>query len=118
MDVVYRLGSASAAEVQAGLDQPPTYTTIRGLLRILERKGHLRHEVDGPRFVYFPSTPRDEAGASLLSHLVRTFFDGSASKTMAALLGSGARVTEGELARLTELIERAKSGREPGRKGP
>jgi predicted transcriptional regulator len=108
MDVVYRLGRATAADVVAGLPDPPTYTTVRGLLRILEEKGHLRHEQDGPRYVYAPSTPREDAGASILWHVVRTFFDGSASKAMAALLGSGA-ASDAELARLTELVERAKS---------
>ena len=105
MDVVYRLGRATAAEVHAALPEAPTYTTVRGLLRILEEKGHLRHEEDGPRYVYFPSTPREDAGQSLLSHVVRTFFDGSASKAMAALLGAGGAANEAELARLEQLIE-------------
>ena len=114
MDVVYRLARATAAEVHAELDDAPTYTTVRGILRILEQKGHLRHEEDGPRYVYFPSTPREDAAASVLSHVVRTFFDGSTSKAMAALLG-GAKPNDAELARLAELIERARDARE--RKG-
>ena len=104
MDVVYRLGRATAAEVHEALPEAPTYTTVRGLLRILEEKGHLRHEEDGPRYVYFPSTPREDAGRSLLSHVVRTFLDGSASKAMAALLGAGGAANEAELARLEQLI--------------
>jgi predicted transcriptional regulator len=105
MDVVYRLERATAADVHAELPNAPTYTTVRGLLRILEEKGHLRHEEDGPRYVYFPSTSREDAGSSLLSHVVRTFFDGSPSKAMAALLGTRSGGSEAELARLEQLIE-------------
>ena len=108
MDVVYRLGRATAAEVTAELPDAPTYTTVRGLLRILEAKGHLRHEEDGPRYVYLPSQPREDAGASLLSHVVHTFFDGSPTRAVAALLGSDAPPSDAELARLSELIERAR----------
>ena len=109
MDVIYRLGRANAAEVHEQLADAPTYTTVRGLLRILEEKGHLRHEQDGQRYVYVPSTPRDDAGASQLTHVVRTFFDGSASKAMAALLGSGEARSEDELKRLQQLIDQARS---------
>ena len=113
MDVVYRVGRATAAEVHAALPDAPTYTTVRGLLRVLEQKGHLRHEEDGPRYVYVPSTPRDAAGASLLTHVVRTFFDGSPAKAVAALLGSrGGRVSDAELARLAELVERARASQD------
>lgn len=113
MDVVYRVGQATAAEVHAELPDAPTYTTVRGLLRILEEKGHLQHVEEGPRYVYRPSTPREDAGASLLSHVVSTFFDGSAAKAMAALLGSGAgKVSDAELARLAELVERARETKE------
>ena len=109
MDVVYKLGRATAAEVEAEMPDQPTYTTVRGLLRILEEKGHLRHEVDGVRFVYLPSLPREAAGASVITHVVRTFFDGSASKAMAALLGSGAsELGEADLARLEEVVRRAR----------
>src|SRR5918997_1173209 len=79
MDVIYRLGRATAVEVTAQLPDPPTSTAVRGLLRILEEKGHLRHEQDGVRYVYFPSTPREAAGTSVLTHVVRTFFGGSAA---------------------------------------
>ena len=108
MDVIYRLGRANAAEVHEQLADPPTYTTVRGLLRILEEKGHLRHEQDGQRYVYAPSTPRDDAGASHLSHVIRTFFDGSPSKAMAALLGAGEARSDEELKRLQQLIEQAR----------
>ena len=109
MDIVYRLGTATAADVHAELPDAPTYTTVRGLLRVLEEKGHLRHEEDGPRYLYSAATPRQEAGVSLLTHVVRTFFDGSASKAMAALLGSGAsELGEADLARLEEVVRRAR----------
>ncbi len=112
MDVVYRLGRATAAEVHAELPDAPTYTTVRGLLRVLEEKGHLVHEEDGPRYVYLPSTPRKDAGASLLSHVVRTFFDGSPSEAMAALLGSEQDgLSDRELDRLARLVERARRDR-------
>jgi predicted transcriptional regulator len=111
MDVVYRLKRATVAEVHAELPSAPTYTTVRGLMRILEEKGQLEHEEDGPRFVYFPSTPREDAGKSILSHVVRTFFDGSASEAMAALIGSGATTSDAELARLETLIDEARERR-------
>jgi predicted transcriptional regulator len=109
MDVVYRLGRATAADVRAGLADPPTYTTVRGLLRILEAKGQLRHEEEGTRYVYRPATPRDEAGASHLAHVVRTFFDGSAARAMAALLGAESEVSDAELDRLARLVEEART---------
>ena len=113
MDVVYRLGRATAAEVHAELPDAPTYTTVRGLLRVLEEKGHVRHEEDGPRYVYLSSTPREDAGASLLSHVVRTFFDGSPAEAMAALLGSqqAGGVSDAELERLAALVDRARQGK-------
>jgi predicted transcriptional regulator len=114
MDAIYRRGRATAAEVRAEMPDAPTYTTVRGLLRILERKGHLRHEEKGTRFVYSPSLPRQAAGTSILSHIVRTFFDGSAASAMAAMLGSSERSLNGaELERLSELVkkERRKMGK-------
>src|SRR3954469_10960094 len=86
MDVVYRLERATAAEVLAGLPDPPSYSAVRGMLRLLEEKGFLRHEQDGPRYVYLPTTERDEARRSALAHLLRTFFDGSRESAVAALL--------------------------------
>lgn len=113
MDVLYRRGRATAADVHAELDDAPTSTTVRGLLRILEEKGHVRHVVDGQRFVFAPSVPRDREGASMLSHIVRTFFDDSPSKAMAALLGQRENHTEEELQRLEALLNETRDGRRP-----
>ena len=107
MDAIYRRGRATAAEVRAEMPDAPTYTTVRGLLRILERKGHIRHEEEGLRFVYSPSLQRQHAGASILSHVVRTFFEGSAANAMAAMLGSSERsVNAAELELLSELVKK------------
>ena len=119
MDVVYRRGRATAAEVHADLPDAPTYTTVRGLLRVLEEKGHLRHEEHGRQFVYLPSTAKSDAGASQLSHVVRTFFGGSPADAMAALLGTQqARVSDEELERLAALVAQARErGDGRGRSG-
>lgn len=110
MDIVYRLRQATAAEIHEQLPDPPTYTAVRGLLRVLLDKGHLVVESDGIRYLYKPTTPREAAGASVLSHVVRTFFDGSAAKAMAALIGSpDARLTEADLERLARLVEQARA---------
>ena len=112
MDVVYRRGRATAAEVLADLPDPPSYSAVRGMLRLLEDKGHLRHEQDGPRYVYVPTTARDEARRSALAHLLRTFFDNSREAAMAALLDlGGAPLADDEYARLKTALEQA---REPG----
>jgi predicted transcriptional regulator len=109
LDVLYRLGRATAAEVTAELEDAPTSTTVRGLLRILEEKGHVRHERDGVRYVYLPAVEKEDAGVSVLSHVLRTFFEGSPSQAMAALLGSGkARPGEAELERLARLVDDAR----------
>jgi len=109
LDVLYRLGRATAAEVTAQLDDAPTSTTVRGLLRILEEKGHVRHEQDGLRYVYLPAVPREDAGVSVLSHVLKTFFEGSPSRAMAALLGSrGDGLTGAELERLARIVEDAR----------
>lgn len=109
MDVVYRRGKASAAEIHAALTDAPTYTTVRGLLRVLLRKGHIRHEQEGRRYVYLPSTPRHKAGALSLSHVVKTFFAGSPADAMAALLGSEKRrLSAAELDRLAALLAKAR----------
>ena len=81
MDVVYRLGRATAAEVQEGLPDPPSYSAVRALLRVLEEKGHLRHEQDGPRNVYVPTVPRDAARSSAVRALLETFFGGSRARS-------------------------------------
>jgi predicted transcriptional regulator len=109
MDVVFRLGRATAADVHAAIPDAPTYTTVRGLLRILETKGHLRHEERGRQYVYRPSVPKPEAGTSHLAHVVRTFFGGSPAEAMAALLGSqGAALPREEIDRLAALVDQAR----------
>jgi predicted transcriptional regulator len=119
MDVIYSRGRATAADVTAALPDAPTYTTVRGLLRILEEKGHVRHADEGGRYVYFPSTPREDAGTSQLQHVVRTFFDGSAAKAMAAFLGSTREgLHDDELARLREIVESAGKNAKGKRSGP
>src|SRR5918999_2255081 len=108
MDILYRRERATAAEVMDDLPGNSSYSTVRTQLRVLEEKGHVRHEVDGPRFVYLPAVPRHAARKTALRHLVDTFFDGSAEKVVAALLGGeGARLSEEELRRIAELVSRA-----------
>jgi predicted transcriptional regulator len=111
LEILYRLGHASAAEVAALMSDAPTYTTVRGLLRVLENKGYIRHGNDGVRYVYSPIMPKTTAGASVLAHVVRTFFNGSPAEAMAALLGSTSGVSDEDLRRLTRLVERARKGR-------
>jgi predicted transcriptional regulator len=109
MDVIYRLGRATAADVHDALPDRPSYSTIRALLRVLETKGHLRHVEDGPRYVYSPTVPRERARESALRQLVTTFFDGSTEAAVAALLDlSAARLSDTELNRLAGLIAQAK----------
>lgn len=116
MDVVYRLGKATAADVHAALPDAPTYTTVRGLLRVLVEKGHVRHEQEGRRYVYLPSTPRPAAGASSITHVVKTFFAGSPADAMAALLGAEKdRISDAELARLAELVAKARQNKRAAR---
>jgi predicted transcriptional regulator len=113
MDLLFRVGRATAAEVMDGLSDAPSYSAVRALLRILERKGHVRHEEEGRAYVYLPVVRRDAARQSALSHLLKTFFDNSAEQAMAALLAmKGERMTEGELERMARMIEHArKEGR-------
>jgi predicted transcriptional regulator len=109
MDVVYRRGRATAAEVLAELSDPPSYSAVRALLRILEGKGHLRHEKAGSRYVFRPARSRERAARSALKRVLRTFFDGSAEKAVVALLDvSDAKLPQPELDRLVRLIEQAK----------
>lgn len=106
MDVLYRLGRATAAEVMESLAGAPGYSTVRTQLRVLERKGHVRHEEEGLRYVYMPTVARRSARRSALKHLVDTFFDGSTTQAVAALLGGEAsRVSNEELARIEELVK-------------
>lgn len=109
MDVLYRLGSATAAEVQANIADAPSYSAIRALLRILVEKGHARHSYDGPRYVYSPVISRPVAQKSALRQLVKTFFNGSASNAVAALIDmSGKDLSDSELDRLAAIVEQAK----------
>src|SRR3954463_464545 len=99
MDIIYRRGRATAAEVLADLPDPPSYSAVRAMLRLLEEKGHLRHEQDGPRYVFLPTVHRDRAQKSALTHVVRTFFNGSAPDAVAALLDEGGKLTDADLDR-------------------
>ena len=109
MDVIYRAGRASAAEVLDQLADPPSYSAVRALLRVLEEKGHLRHEEDGPRYVFMPTVPRERARASALRQVLHTFFDGSTEQAVAALLDlSSTKMSDAELDRLSKLIIDAK----------
>jgi len=108
MDVVYRLGRATAQEVRDHLADPPSYSAVRALLRILEDKGHLNHHQDGPRYVYVPTVPREKARATALRQLVRTFFDGSAGAAALALLDLSSDLSDAELAQLEALVERVR----------
>jgi BlaI family penicillinase repressor len=111
LDILYAKGSATAAEVRATLPDPPSYSAVRALLRILEEKGHATHETRGTRYVYVPSVPRENARNSALTRIVQTFFDGSAAQAAAALVDSGS-LSDDDLTRLSEMIERArKEGR-------
>ena len=110
MDVVYRLGKAAVSDVLERLPDPPSYSAVRALMRILEDKGHLRHEVDGPRYVYLPTVPQGDARATALSHMVRTFFGGSTEAAVAALLDlSEGGLSQPELDRLALLIDEARN---------
>ena len=110
LDVLHRLGSASAADVRASLDKPPSDSAVRTHLRILEEKGHARHEQDGPRYVYLPVQSREVAGRSALRHLMRTFFEGSPDRAVAALLDeASADLSADGLDRLDDLIQRARA---------
>jgi predicted transcriptional regulator len=108
MDVLYRQGRATAAEVRAGMPDPPSYSAVRATLRILEDKGAVSHESESGKYVYVPRVPRAAARQSALRSLVDTFFGGSAAEAAAALLGGEAsEITSEELDRLAKLVEKA-----------
>jgi BlaI family transcriptional regulator, penicillinase repressor len=113
MDVLYRLGRATAAEILAAIPDPPGYSAVRAMLRVLEDKKHIRHEEKDLRYVYSPVVPRDKARRSAVAHLLDTFFDGSAEQAVATLLNVSARDLKAEdFDRLAGLIEQArKEGR-------
>jgi len=109
MDVIYQRGRASAAEVMEGLPDPPSYSAVRALLRVLEAKGHVRHKQDGPRYVFYPTVSRDRARQSALKQVVGTFFEDSTEQAVATLLDMSAKeMSDAELERLAELIAQAK----------
>jgi predicted transcriptional regulator len=109
MDILYRRSRATAAEVLEDMTDPPTYSAVRALLRILEDEGHIKHVQDGPRYVYLPAVARNDARKSALSHVVTTFFDGSVEQAVATLVESSrSKLSKEELERLSQLIEKAK----------
>ena len=108
MDVLYRRGRATAAEVMAELPGEPNYSTVRTQLRVLEEKGHVRHDEEGLRYVYTPAVPRNSVRKSALRHLVDTFYEGSTEKVVAALLGGSGRLSDEELNRIAALVSEAR----------
>lgn len=109
MDILFRRGRTTAAEVMAELPGNPSYSTVRTQLRVLEEKGHVRHEESGLRYVYVPVVTRQAARKSALRHLVDTFFDGSAEQAVAALLGGeGSRISDAEIDRIAALVDKAR----------
>ena len=111
MDVLYQKGRATAAEVLENIPDPPSYSAVRALLRILEQKGHVRHEESEGKYVFMPIVSRDKAKRSAIRHVVQTFFDGSPHDAVAALIdASSTKLSNSELDRLQELIEKARKG--------
>lgn len=110
MDIVYRIGRASAADIRAQLPDPPHLAAVRTLIRILEEKGQLRHVKEGPRHVYLPTTPRTVAQRSALRHLIGTFFNGSRAAALAALVDDADRpLSADERAEMDAVIRRLRS---------
>jgi predicted transcriptional regulator len=109
IDILYAQGQATAAEVQAALPEPPSYSAVRAMLRILEDKGHVKHQQDGPRYLYVPTIARDNAKRSALRHMLKTFFDGSAEQAISALLDDTSKLSDAELDRLARLIDQARN---------
>jgi predicted transcriptional regulator len=111
MDILFTQGRATAAEVQSALPDPPSYSAVRAMLRILEEKGHIHHQQDGPRYVFAPTVARENAKKSAIRHVLKTFFDGSASQAISTLLDDdSSKLSEAELDRLAHMIERARKG--------
>jgi predicted transcriptional regulator len=109
IDILYAQGRATAAEVQSLLPDPPSYSAVRAMLRILDEKGHVRHEQDGPRYVYLPTVARENAKRSAMRHMLQTFFDGSTAQAISALLDdSSAKLSDADLDRLARMIEDAR----------
>ena len=111
MDILYRLGQASAAEVRDAIADPPSYSAIRALLRILEEKGQVRHTRDGARYIFAPAEPRSQVAYSALAQVVQNFFGGNVEQVVASLISDKeARLSEDELDRLSQLIDQAREG--------
>ncbi len=109
MDILYQRGRASAAEVQAGIEDPPSYSAVRAMLRVLEEKGHVKHQAEGLKYVYVPVISRDKAKRSAMKHLLETLFNDAPEEAVAALLDvSSRRLTPEELDRMADMIEKAK----------
>jgi predicted transcriptional regulator len=109
MDIVYRLGRASAQQVLENLADAPSYSAVRALLRLLEERGHVRHIEEGGRYVFLPAVPRGEARRKALAHVVATFFGGSVEQAVLTLVDSSrSKLTSGELERLAEIVEQAR----------
>jgi predicted transcriptional regulator len=109
MDILYQRGKASASEVREAMEAAPGYSAVRAMLRVLEEKGHVRHQAEGLKYVYVPTVARDKAKRSAVKHVMETFFNGSAEQIVAALLDvASTQLTRGELDRMSEMIEKAK----------
>jgi predicted transcriptional regulator len=110
MDILHRRGQATVSEVMEDLVDPPTYSAVRSILRVLEGKGHISHREDGPRYIYVPAVARDRARGAALDHLVNTFFGGSAERAVAALLRrSDLEMSESDLKKLAREVQQAKA---------
>jgi predicted transcriptional regulator len=109
MDILYQRGKASASDVREAMEAAPGYSAVRAMLRVLEEKGHVRHQAEGLKYVYVPVVARDKAKRSAVKHVMETFFNGSAEQIVAALLDvSSTRLTREELDRMSEMIEQAR----------
>ena len=109
MDILYQRGKASASDVRESMEAAPGYSAVRAMLRVLEEKGHVKHQAEGMKYVYVPVVARDKAKRSAVKHVMETFFNGSAEQIVAALLDvSSTRLTREELDRMSEMIEQAK----------
>lgn len=109
MDILYRAGKASANEVREAMADPPSYSAVRAMLRVLEEKGHVKHQAEGLKYVYVPTVARDTAKKNAVKHLMNTFFNDSPEQIVAALLDvSSTRLTGEELDRMAQLIEKAR----------
>ena len=109
MDILYQRGKASANDVRDGMEDAPSYSAVRAMLRVLEEKGHVKHQAEGLKYVYVPTVARDKAKRSAVKHVMETFFNGSPEQIVAALLDvASTRLTDAELDRMSQMIEKAK----------